>query len=117
MPSSLTLSITLRAISEVAVTTADGREWFASRKDIRKIHEDTACQAAQHKRSAEQIHNRVLTAISAPTCSSVMASLYPLSNLAWNWALWNVGNAMTDEYEKLESVDAERASRRAHRSG
>lgn len=27
------------AISEVAITTADGREWFASRKDVRKIHE------------------------------------------------------------------------------
>jgi hypothetical protein len=26
------------AISELAVTTADGREWFASRKDIKKIH-------------------------------------------------------------------------------
>lgn len=42
------------AISEVAVTTADGREWFASRKDIRKIHEDKVYQAAQHKRSMDR---------------------------------------------------------------
>jgi hypothetical protein len=37
------------AISAVAVTTADGREWFASRKDIRKIHEDKVYQAIQQK--------------------------------------------------------------------
>jgi hypothetical protein len=38
------------AISEVAVTTADGREWFASRKDIKKIHKDNTYLTIQWKR-------------------------------------------------------------------
>jgi hypothetical protein len=38
------------AISEVAITTADGREWFAPRKDIRKIHKNELYRAAQRKR-------------------------------------------------------------------
>jgi hypothetical protein len=38
------------AILEVAVTTADGREWFASRKDIKKIHKDNTYLAIQWKR-------------------------------------------------------------------
>jgi len=35
--------------SEIAITTADGREWFASRKDIKRIHRDNVYRAHQEK--------------------------------------------------------------------
>jgi hypothetical protein len=40
------------ATSEVAITTADGREWFASRKEIKEIHKDNTYLAIQQKREA-----------------------------------------------------------------
>jgi hypothetical protein len=43
--------------SEVAVTTADGREWFASRKDIQKIRKDRVYQAAQQRRQAVSVYS------------------------------------------------------------
>ena len=41
--------------ADLAITTADGREWFAPRKDINGIHRNKIYQTAQEKRAASGV--------------------------------------------------------------